>query len=115
MLITGTTRHLIGDSFPTPRLCRVRVVGIGAPTDLYELHGGHPTPEWLAMRDAYETALSLCERGEMGRVVCRPLPDPPGSEGGFQINPRSPCSPGPAESLRSPPDTGYDVIELSHK
>ncbi|MGB0066812.1 MAG: adenylate/guanylate cyclase domain-containing protein [Isosphaeraceae bacterium] len=77
LLITGTTRALIGDSFPTRRLCRVRVVGIDAPTDLHELHGGHPTPRppdlriaWVDGRWAYvlpelRFGRSLSERTRM--------------------------------------------------
>ena len=114
VLITGTTRALIGDSFPTRRLCRVRVVGIDAPTDLHELHGGHPTPEWLAMRDAYETALSLCEQGEWAESCAALYPILRGRREGFD-QPALALLARASECLRSPPDTAYDVIELSHK
>ena len=37
-LITGSTRALLGDSFATRRLCKVRVGGIAGAVDLYELY-----------------------------------------------------------------------------
>jgi adenylate cyclase len=114
VLITGTTRALIGDAFPTRRLCRVRVVGIDAPTDLYELHGGQPSAEWLARRDAYETALALCEQGEWAEACAALYPILRGRRAGFD-QPSLALLARASECLRSPPETAYDVIELSHK
>jgi len=114
LLITGTTRALIGDSFPTRRLARVRVVGIDAATDLYELQGGHPTAEWLATRDAYETALSRCEQGEWAEACAALYPILRGRREGFD-QPALALLARASECLRSPPAKDYDVIELSHK
>lgn len=64
ILITGSTQALLDDSFATRRLCKVRVVGIGGAVDLYELDTEKATPEWLARRDSYESALKLFEAGK---------------------------------------------------
>lgn len=64
VLITSSTRELLGNGFATRRLARVRVVGIAGSVDLYELHAESASPEWTARRDAYETALGLFEKGE---------------------------------------------------
>jgi hypothetical protein len=45
------------------RLCRVRVVGIANPVDLYELHGDTAPPQWQDWRAGYETALTHFESG----------------------------------------------------
>jgi adenylate cyclase len=60
-LVTGSTRARLGDAFATRRLGQVRVVGIQAAVDLYELRGRAASPEWLAFRDDYEKALALYE------------------------------------------------------
>ena len=44
VLITGGTRGRLAAPFATRRLCRVRVVGIDAPVELFELHGETATP-----------------------------------------------------------------------
>jgi adenylate cyclase len=72
LLITGSTRAQLGDSFVVRRLARVRVVGIDAPVELYELHGTDPDPEWLRCRDVYELALRQYESGQWAEV-CRTL------------------------------------------
>ena len=59
VLITGSMRALLGDSFATRRLCKVRVVGIAGAVDLYELYAEGAPVEWLARRDQYESALAL--------------------------------------------------------
>jgi adenylate cyclase len=64
VMITGSTRALIGDAFPTRRLCSARVVGIDTPVELHELQCGDPTEEWLATREAYERALAHFEKRE---------------------------------------------------
>jgi adenylate cyclase len=72
LLITGSTRAQLGDAFATRRLCRVRVVGIDCPVDLYELHSEAAPAEWTARRDAYEQALTQFE-GSHFRNACRGL------------------------------------------
>lgn len=64
VLITGSTRALLGNQFATRRLARVRLLGVRTPVDLYELHAPEASAEWLARRDAYERALEQYEKGE---------------------------------------------------
>src|SRR5262249_3914585 len=63
VLITGNTHAQLGGQFATRRLCRVRVLGLRDPIDLYELNAESPTEEWLQRRDAYEKALAMFEAG----------------------------------------------------
>jgi adenylate cyclase len=64
LLITGSTKVQLDDSFATRRLCKVRVVGIAGAVDLYELRSVESaTPFWLALKESYEHALSLFEAG----------------------------------------------------
>jgi adenylate cyclase len=66
LLITGATHAALGDhGFATRRLCRVEVVGIKGPVDLYELHAAAVEPAWRAWRDAYEAGLRHFEAGEL--------------------------------------------------
>jgi adenylate cyclase len=82
-LITGTTRELLGNALPTRRLCRVRVVGISEPVDVYELYGKEASSEWCLRRDAYEKALAHYEAKQWADC-CRHLSwlisDPDGSD-----------------------------------
>jgi adenylate cyclase len=61
LLMTRSTRDLIGDGFAVRRLGRVRAVGMNAPTDLFELRSTTVTPEWTEQQRLYETALALFE------------------------------------------------------
>jgi adenylate cyclase len=64
LLITGSTRAQLDDSFMTRRLCKVRVFGIAGAVDLYELRSAESaSAEWLALKDGYEHALALFEAG----------------------------------------------------
>jgi adenylate cyclase len=72
VLITETTHQKLEGAFATRRLCQVRVVGIDTPVVLYELHGESASPEWIAVRDAYQAALALYERGRLSEA-CRSL------------------------------------------
>ncbi len=72
ILITGATHARLVEPFATRRLCRVRVVGIDAPVELFELHGEVAPSRWTADRDAYEDALSLFEQGHLFKA-CRAL------------------------------------------
>src|SRR5262249_5425781 len=114
VLITGSTRALIGDRFATRRLCRVRVVGVSGTIDLYELQGEAPSPEWLARRDAYESALTLFETGEWA-AACRTIyPLLLGQEGNYDV-PSLDLVTRSIECLKNPPK-GFDaVVELSSK
>jgi adenylate cyclase len=72
VLITETTYQKLAGTFATRRLCQVRVVGIDTPVILYELHGETAPREWLAVRDAYQSALALFEKGQLSEA-CRAI------------------------------------------
>ncbi len=61
LLITASTRDLLPSTIHVRRLGRVRLPGVAEPTMLYELHGEQAAADWLALRDAYETALTQYE------------------------------------------------------
>jgi adenylate cyclase len=62
LLITESTRALLGDDFWTRRLCKVRVVNIPTAVNLYELAAPGDT-DWKAIQPLYEHALEDFERG----------------------------------------------------
>jgi adenylate cyclase len=114
VLLTGSTRALLRDSFATRRLCRVRISGLQSPVDLYELHAEAAPPEWLPWRDAYETGLALFEAGQWG-AACRAIyPLLAGQEGHYDLA----CLHlvGRAvECLKAPPGSFDAVLELKGK
>jgi adenylate cyclase len=114
VLITSSTRQLVGDCFATRRLCRVRVVGIDGSIDLYELHSENATPEWLARRDSYETALGLFEKGDW-HAACRSV----NSLLAEQINaydiPSLDLIARSVELIKRPPEVFDSVMELRSK
>jgi adenylate cyclase len=61
LLVTGATQARLDDTFVTRRLCRVRVVNIAEPVELYELTPPGQ-PGWPAARTEYEKALALFEQ-----------------------------------------------------
>lgn len=63
ILITSATRSRLPDDFLTRRLCRVHVVGMECPVEIYELCSASD-PTWSARRDVYERALTLYESGD---------------------------------------------------
>ena len=65
-IITGSTRELLDDSFRVRRLCRVRVVNIVTPVDLYELDCGGGRE---AMFGEYERALEAFDAGDFSRAA----------------------------------------------
>jgi adenylate cyclase len=61
LLITGATQARLGAEFDARRLCRVRVVNIQEPVDLYELPPpGHPC--WPEAKEEYEAGLAEFEK-----------------------------------------------------
>jgi adenylate cyclase len=61
LLITGATYAHLGAGFDARRLCRVRMVNIQVPVDLYELPPpGHPC--WQEAKQEYETGLMEFEK-----------------------------------------------------
>ncbi|MFM8985225.1 MAG: adenylate/guanylate cyclase domain-containing protein [Planctomycetia bacterium] len=67
-IVTGPTRRLLDDSFLTRRLCRVRVVNIVEPVDLFELDcGGEPANRERFAH--YEDALAAFDAGEFSKAA----------------------------------------------
>lgn len=118
ILITGSTRAQIGDQFVTRRLCKVRVVGIAEPVDLYELYGeaGGVSAEWLARRDVYEAGLAQYESRQWFRACHTLLPLLESAEATGQYDHASlklmkrcwAC-------LEAPPEPFEPVLELTSK
>jgi adenylate cyclase len=115
LLITGTTQSKLGSAFATRRLCKVRVVGINEPVDLYELYAEAAAPEWIARRDMYEGALAEYEAGHWVNT-CRGLYPlmADSQEGGVDV-PSLTIVARAVEALKSPPDHFDGVIDLTSK
>jgi adenylate cyclase len=129
ILISGSTHALIGRSFATRRICRVRVVGIGEPVDVHELHaelttlipGGRDAGStmdmlaaWLARRDAYESALNHFEAGrwpEASQTLLALLP----AQGSERDVPSLTLASRALELMRSPPAEFDPVLKLDSK
>jgi adenylate cyclase len=113
-LISGSTRAHLGDGFATRRLCRVRVLGIAHPVDLYELHAERPAPEWSAKRDRYEAALALYESGQWHEVYCTLAPLLADTTNRYDV----PCLDllqRTVECIRTPPREFDPVLDLLSK
>ena len=61
IVITGSTRELLPESYATRRLCSARLLGVANPVELYELHGEQCSEQWCEFRDTYEAALTHFE------------------------------------------------------
>jgi adenylate cyclase len=68
LLLTGSTKDQLDDTFRTRRLCRVRVVNIGQPVDLFELTAG-ADPAWPKLQQAYEQALAEFEQRDFRKAA----------------------------------------------
>ena len=68
LLVTGSTVAQLDDSFIVRRLCRVRVVNIHEPVDLYEI-AATAEANWVDSAKAYEEALRALENDECHRAV----------------------------------------------
>ena len=66
VLITGSTRDLLDDSFLVRRLCRVRLVNIAEPVDLYEVDCGGDRQE---MFGEYAAALDAFDAGDFSTAA----------------------------------------------
>jgi adenylate cyclase len=70
LLITGSTRACLDSNFAVRALCRVGVVNIAEPVDLFEL--AHPDrPGWDDLRRGYEEALALFDRRDFRAATQR--------------------------------------------
>lgn len=114
VLITGATKALLPDELPTRRLCRARLVGIETPVDLYELHVGPATPEWLTRRDAYEHALELYESGRWAESCRAVYPLLTGHMEEHDVATLSLLARA-VECLKSPPSPFDPVVEFTSK
>ncbi|MBV8270462.1 MAG: adenylate/guanylate cyclase domain-containing protein [Planctomycetaceae bacterium] len=63
LLITSTTQNQLEGCFPTRRLCKVEVVNIAEPVDLYEL-APPGQPGWAELQQSYERGLTAFEGRE---------------------------------------------------
>ncbi len=70
LLLTGTTRRRLDDSFATRRVCSARVVNIAEPVELYELAAAD-RPGWQEARAEYTHALAEFERKDFGQAARR--------------------------------------------
>src|SRR5262249_45945435 len=68
---TGATQAQLDAGFTSRRLCKVRVVNIAEPVDLYEL-AAESRPNWAEARREYEKALAEFEQ-ENFRTAARIL------------------------------------------
>ena len=73
LMITGSTRRLLDDSFVVRRLCSVQVVNIMEPVDLYELDCAG-TDEHRTLFAAYDEARTAFDEGRFA-VAARSLGD----------------------------------------
>src|SRR5437016_2188295 len=80
ILITGDTQVRLDAGFATRHLCRVRVVNIAQPVDLYELV--EPSrPGWSSLRTSYEQAWDCFEKKaftQASHLLTKLLVDNPG-------------------------------------
>jgi adenylate cyclase len=74
LVVTGSTREGLSDSFTTRRLCQARIPGMQKSVTLYELKGEPVSTEWLRRRDTYEIALALYESGQWCKACQTLLP-----------------------------------------
>jgi len=68
LLITAATQSQLDASFATCRLCRVRVINIEEPVELFELVDAD-RPGWSDVKTRYEQALELFEQQDFRRAV----------------------------------------------
>jgi adenylate cyclase len=114
LLITGPTHDQLPAGFAARRLCRVRVAGVSGPVLLYELPGESATPEWIALRDAYEAALALFEERRWAQACEKLRPLVEGDDTlGRRDNPVQRLWRRGLEYAEKPPETFDPVVELA--
>jgi adenylate cyclase len=114
ILVTRATREALGPSFGTRRLCQVRVVGMGGPLDLHELHAENPGKAWCRRRETYETALSLYEEGRFAEA-CRTIYPLLSTHEGQEDIPCLTLIARAVEGLKNPQPVFDPVLELTSK
>jgi adenylate cyclase len=63
VIVTAATNSRLGEDFFTRRLCKVRVVNIAEPIELFELRADC-NPRWKALSQDYETGLRQFEQND---------------------------------------------------
>jgi len=114
LLITGSTRDRLNQTFATRRLCRARVVGIAGEVDLHELHAESDSIEWQFRRESYERALSLYETGDWSEACRALLPLLTQAEGTYDL-PSLTLLGRAVECIKAPPPHFDPVLELKSK
>jgi len=67
LLVTDSTMSKLGDEFHARRVCRVKVINIERPVDLFEIFVEAPY-NWNELKTRYEHALELFESQEFMRA-----------------------------------------------
>jgi adenylate cyclase len=115
LLITGSTKALMSDSFATRRLCKVRVVGIHGAVDMFELRSADAVaPEWQTLKEGYEHALALFEAGNFSSAL-RALYGLLSKQEDHHDVPSLNLIGRAVEFLKSPPEHFDGILELSSK
>ncbi len=115
ILITDSTKHLIGDEFLTRRLPQIRVVGVNEPVSIYELHGDDPSGSWSQRRHVYEKSLDLFEREEWADACQTIQPLLSKQEDGTTDHPSILLAGRAIDCLKSPDKPFDPVITLDEK
>lgn len=68
LLVTGSTIQRMVGSFPSRRLCRVRVINIEEPVDLYEV-ADSPDATWIPHQDMFGAALAAFENDDCMHAI----------------------------------------------
>lgn len=110
ILISGSTKQMIGNSFATRRLRKVRVIGINQPVDIYQLHAEVSSIEWRSDTDVYESALKHYEANEFG-PACRDLYPLISNQNGNYDAPSLSLMAKSIEFIRKPPADYFDGVE----
>ncbi len=113
-LITGSTHKQLDGAFATRRLSRVQLKGIDESVDLYELHSAAVEPDFQALRDRYESALSLYESGRWSEAGKTLYPILAGQEGRYDL-PTLSLMGRAIECLKSTPPVFDPVLHLTDK
>jgi adenylate cyclase len=74
-LMTGSTKQALTMPFPIRRICRARLSGLAEIVDLFELSAASVQPNWIAVRQQYEAALTFYEAHQLEKcqAACRAL------------------------------------------
>jgi adenylate cyclase len=111
VLLAESTRSKLAASFATRRLGQVRLAGMQEAVTLYELYGEGAPADWLARRDAYESALTLYEEGHWSQACQSLIP----LLAGERDTPALKLMRRASECLEAPPQTFDRVIDVSSK